>query len=427
MCENEGRPISPLSDLQAATDTVLVLRCKSRNGAQRNDGTIWYNVSMQTFKIEQTDLQCVVTWRYLCVSVFPLIIFFAGWTAMLVFMTCMAFAHQQFEVLLFLLPFWAVSLGLFAVIAHMLFGKTRFVLDANGIKTIYTCLRFRHEKHIDIAEIRRFEKSVHRGNKRRTRKFRVICQNKNVDFCPPESEIDNLCNRLNGFLGTLKEESIELPAKWEAPAPMVLGLESPPQHLEPPAKSRWQYQTELAGLCFQCRGKGRISKFFVWILTAVLYNGLLIPFVLAMCGVIEPDNPLEGLDWWFLLFIVIGVGIGGIVFCVVAFNSFLNLFRRTSWRFAHGEAVFHTARIRSRTTHHDLTGWNSLAIRVVRAEKDKEPKDNTELRKFYEEGDHWQVAFRDKNGTDLAVINNLSKPEALWMADVILREQRAIR
>ena len=381
---------------------------------------------MQSFTIEQTDSQCVVTWRYFCVSVFPLFFFFVAWTALLGFMTCIAFAHQQFDVLLFLLPFWAVSLGLFAVIAHMLFGKTRFVLDANGIETIYTCLRFRREKHIGIAEIRRFEKSVHRGNKRRTHKFRVICQNKNVDFCPPESEIDNLCNRLNGFLGT-KEESIELPAKWEVPAPKVLGLDSPPQHLKPPTKSRWQYQTELAGFCFRCRGKGRIRKFFVWILTAVLYNGLLTPFVLVMCGVIEPDDPLEGLDWWFSLFIVIGVGIGGIVFCGVAFNSFLNLFRRTNWRFVHGEAVFHTARIGSRTTHHDLTNWNSLAVRLVRHWKIIEPQYNDELRKFYEEGDRWQVAFLDKNGADIAVINNLHKPEALWMVDVILREQRAIR
>ncbi|MCL2304112.1 MAG: hypothetical protein FWC43_02070, partial [Planctomycetaceae bacterium] len=79
---------------------------------------------MQTFKIEQTDLQCVVTWRFFSFAVVFSLVFLTIWTVGCLVMTGAALAHQQFEVLLFMLPFWAVWLVLLAFIANVLFGKT---------------------------------------------------------------------------------------------------------------------------------------------------------------------------------------------------------------------------------------------------------------------------------------------------------------
>ena len=117
----------------------------------------------------------------------------------------------------------------------------------------------------------------------------------------------------------------------------------------------------------------------------------------------------------------------GLFLAVVVLNGFLELFRRTIWRFAYGEAVFRSARIISRIKHYDLTGYNTLAIRLVRADKSEEPENESDLETFYEEGDHWQLAFLDKNDADLVVIEKLRKPESLCLADVILRKWRAIR
>ena len=208
---------------------------------------------------------------------------------------------------------------------------------------------------------------------------------------------------------------------------MVFALTSPPQHLDPPPKCRWSYQEDFNGFGFRFRDDGKLMELFVLILTAVFWNGLVSVFVLLLLGILDPAQQPEGFTWWFLFFFLIPCVLIGLLLVVVAFNGSLELFRRTTWRFAFGEAVFHTARIRSRIKHYDLTGWNSLAIRLVRADKSKEPENDDELETFYEEGDHWQLTFLDKNDADLATIEKLRKPEALWLADVILRERRTIR
>ncbi|MCL2709524.1 MAG: hypothetical protein FWE95_01475 [Planctomycetaceae bacterium] len=227
---------------------------------------------MQTFNIEKTDSQWEVTWRYFSLDVIVSLAFFAFWTGMLGLMTCMVLVHQRFEFLLFLLPFWAVVFGLFAWVANILFGKTRFVLDKDGLETEWTCLSIRRERRFDLADIRRFETKVRHGNKgRRTYSLQIVLRLDNANFSAPtgESTFDDLCKQLNDFLHTLK----------------------------------------------------------------------------------TGDAP-------------------------------------------------------------DAAG---------------EPEGEGNLREFYEDGKFWQVAFRDKSEADIAVIDGLYNAEALWLADVVLREQRTIR
>jgi len=69
----------------------------------------------------------------------------------------------------------------------------------------------------------------------------------------------------------------------------------------------------------------------------------------------------------------------------------------------------------------------TFKIRLACAKQSEELDNEDDLENFYEEGNHWQLAFLDKSETDLAVIEKLRKPEALWLADVILRERRTIR
>ena len=387
---------------------------------------------MSTFKIEQTDSQCVVTWRHISCAVIPLLIFFTAWTAGSVFFTCMAlFVEQDFHVFLFTLPFLAISFILFAVIANMLFGKTRLVLDENGFESDWTCLSIKREKHVELADIRRFETKVHRSRKGGpTYSLQVVLQERSTNFTAPadEKELNSLCKQLNVFLNVLKTGSeAGVPAQWEEPMPMVLAFNSSPQHLDPPPKNRWSYQADFNGFGFRFRDDGIVGSLFFTLFATAFWNGIVSVFVLNLLGIPDPAKQPEGLMWWFQFFFFIPFVLIGLLLVVVVFNGFLELFRRTTWRFAFGEAVFRTARIRSRIKHYDLTGWNSLAIRLVRADKSKEPENESELETFYEEGDHWQLAFLDKSDADLAVIEKLRKPEALWLTDVILRERRAIR
>jgi len=148
----------------------------------------------------------------------------------------------------------------------------------------------------------------------------------------------------------------------------------------------------------------------------------------------------EGDEWWSMLIGVCIFGFVGLIILGGAVYAFLELLRRTTWRFTYGEAEFRTVRvIPAREKRHELTGWNSLVVRVVRNEnmedivpairneKDDKPAGDVDLREFYEGSKYWQLAFISAADEQLLAIDNLSKTEALWMADVILREQRTIR
>ena len=343
------------------------------------------NTSMQTFKIEKTETQCVVTWQFYTHAVFVLLPFLACLTFPCVVVIYHVFTKQvpvqQFwnglTILLFFGTFWFVF---FVFVANIFFGKTRLVLDKTGLETLWTCLFFKRKKRIALTELRRFEKVIRKGkNGNRWYLLRVI-GNKKFHFMTPsksnEYELDELCVRLNVCLKALQAcrqipddttEAEEMETLFPKPPPIVFEFDSPPQYLDPPTKTRWQYQTDFDGFGFQ-----------KW------------------------DNILE-------------------------------LFRITTWMFALGEAKFRTGRLGwVRNAAHDLTDWHSLVVRVPETEYenyytkhvDRKPD---EILTYYDGESVWQLAFLNAASERIMAIEKLSKLEALWMADVLLREQRAVR
>ena len=163
---------------------------------------------MQTFKIEKTDIQCVVTWRYftICGLLF-MFVWLAIWTVCCVAMIEIVSEHD-IGILLIALFFWFFWMLAVATLINMLFGKTRLVLDETGLASLWTCLFFKRKKRIDLTDINRFE-GIDEGGDCWYR-FRVVCREKNAVYsCVPsissEKEIENLCNQLNALLETLKQ------------------------------------------------------------------------------------------------------------------------------------------------------------------------------------------------------------------------------
>ena len=184
---------------------------------------------MQTFKIEKTDSQCVVTWRhYTRLGVF---VMFSGLAFMAIpLVTLTPHALHALIVFCAALSIWIFWLLSFAFVVHMLFGETQFVLDEDGLNAIYTCLTFESEKRFALTEIRRFEKDIrwrknrdtcllrvsfHEESDNSMKSFRLHTNgSKSKSFCLPvkggiEDELDVLCEQLNAFLETLKAEIID--------------------------------------------------------------------------------------------------------------------------------------------------------------------------------------------------------------------------
>jgi len=164
---------------------------------------------VKTFNIEKTDTQCVVTWRLFAPDAIFMLIPLVGMTAAGVLILYTGIVQREIKVILFSLPVWGLYLFLFTVIVHTLVGKTKFVLDENGLDTIYTCLMFKWERQFNLAEIRHFEKNIIRRPKGgKSYSLRVDWLDDEAAFSLPTNvlveELDDLCGQLNGYLAILK-------------------------------------------------------------------------------------------------------------------------------------------------------------------------------------------------------------------------------
>jgi hypothetical protein len=256
------------------------------------------------------------------------------------------------------LLFWGLWLLILVGIVHVMDGKTVFVLNKEGLHTAYTCHKYKRERQWNLARIRRFAKKAHRTKRGYYYSPRVVCQKGNYagfsTTLATEKEVDDLCDYLNVFLGTLKAKENGVPVQCELPDAVTFAYNAPPQHIEPPPKCRWHFQTNFDNIGFQKR------------------------------------------DW----------------------------FRTTTWTFTRGEAEYRTVRFgRVRTVHHSLTGWNSLRVCLPAGEQIKseliaEGRADA-IRDHYNGSNLWQVAFLNANDEQLLAIEELSKLEALWIADLL--------
>ena len=173
---------------------------------------------MQTFKIEKTKTQCVVTWRQYSHAFLILLIPFAYLTIPCVIFVYQIFVQRAFFVIVLAIPMWIIGLLSFTLITHMLFGKMEFVLNDDGLDTTYTCLTIKWKKWFNLVELHCFEKKFRdRRTVGSSYSLRVVCQDDKTSqsfSLPPKylsrkkevKEIDNLCEQLNAFLETLKAQ-----------------------------------------------------------------------------------------------------------------------------------------------------------------------------------------------------------------------------
>jgi len=307
----------------------------------------------------------------------------------------------------------------------LLSGKGHLVLNENGLESLWAGLLGNQEDRGRLADVRLFEKAVHHQRTRKGRGsdtyyLRAVCRGKNIDLLSPTSgrELDNLCASLNALLVKLKTEA--WPTPWDGiPEPVVLAINSAPQRLEPPPKSRWRYQEEFDGFSFQKRGGSNSWEIIVYFIFAVV-SGIFAGIFAFIGGEIES-------------MVALICGLLVLIFLVMSLYKLIDFFfRKTSWAFSRGQARFRTVLLLwARTANYELTGWSSLAAQIVDEERnytqelqlDCEPN---KVRNYYNGESRWQLVFLNAGDEQLAVIEQLFKPEALWIADVLIREQRAI-
>ena len=167
---------------------------------------------MQTFNIEKSDSQCIVTWRYVGQwrLLFLVALVLIAWAVLsVVFISEQRFVEfaitssgaLPFAAILFALRYWTV----------------RLVLDETGLELHWKFFSIERKRRFSLDEIRLFQLEIYqassygRGRHRRqtdpSNRLRVVCQeDDNADFYTPASarEVNDLCDQLNDFLSRLK-------------------------------------------------------------------------------------------------------------------------------------------------------------------------------------------------------------------------------
>ena len=154
--------------------------------------------------------------------------------------------------------------------------------------------------------------------------------------------------------------------------------------------------------------------------------------MLLLLGTLGSEPQPKGGQWWLLFFFLIPFVAIGLLLIFTVLNSFLEIFRTTTWTFSYDMATFRTARLGlGQTENYDLSDWNSLAVHIFENEENDSDTQrffvDDDMQQIFEECAFWQLAFLNAAGETLVSIDELYKSEALWMADIVLRERRSIR
>ena len=185
-------------------------------------------MSMQALTIEQTDSQCVVTWRHFSIGTIARAVLVGGvvlspicfWT-IAEFFNRLRMDDDVSGAVTLLAIFGGMWLWCFAVLLNSLYGKMSFALDGKGLETTWTCPLMKQRKQFELDDIQGFKREdypINQGKGSRRQglwytRMRVQCKREYfVDYMVPlpifsagaDKEFDDLCDLLNTFLGELK-------------------------------------------------------------------------------------------------------------------------------------------------------------------------------------------------------------------------------
>ena len=161
---------------------------------------------MQTIKIEQTGSQCIVSWRHFSNIVYIRIFFLTVLTVISLYLLYNAFNAQLNQAtILCALVVWVYWLYEIRDVSNLLFGNTRLILDENGFHSVQISPPFKRERRLAFTDIRQFE-TLYQGwyaslyvTRANGKKIYFTASRKT-----PQTELDNLRDRLNAFLSTQK-------------------------------------------------------------------------------------------------------------------------------------------------------------------------------------------------------------------------------
>lgn len=200
-----------------------------------------------------------------------------------------------------------------------------------------------------------------------------------------------------------------------------LSLEDPPEGLEPPKDCRWSFWADAERFGFSRPGEFSLINAFLTLVVALVVNGALIAILLAQFGLLPNAKPAQDVPWWGVPLFLVPFFAFGLLLLTAFFLTVTEPFRRRTWMISPQGLEYRDSRFRwSEYRKQPLHGLAGLRLRRGRIPRRGRKPDSDQ------DGTDWRLVFSDEKEADLAAIDELTEGEALWMADVVLRERGRI-
>jgi hypothetical protein len=368
-----------------------------------------------------------------------LLLWLIGWTVGCAWMLVNVLHHPSLGTFALALPFWAAWLFVGSLLIWMLFGKETLFLgcgDAFFLRTAIIRLPSRLVPRNEIQGFRECSSNYHEnGHYLWGIEMLTLGEPVRFAFRLPDRERAWLIHQLNRFLESSEphqEQHHRQPPRTRTRGTpfgtatlanrTVLATETLTfQHAlgEPPTDCSWQLLEDLDTFAFWQKGRLDLGPFSLLLFFNLVWNSMVLLFVMVLFGFMPNNNPPHGWEWLGLFVFLIPFEVIGLVMFAVFLLVLLEPCRRTDWRFESNRFI---RQIRWPLYCHrrawDVVGLDRLELRRRDANDPRHRRlpevtmDIADLRLF-------ELTVVDCNNVDLCEIGNLTEGEALWMAHIV--------
>lgn len=385
-----------------------------------------------------------------------LVLWLIGWTVGCVFLVGLAIKEPKLMTVLFAVPFWASWIFVFCLVLKMFMQFEEFALDAQGASYARRTIVPMASRQVPLNEILGFGKYarvVDSESGQRTSGLKMHTLGAPLKFAEGLSGHERLWLefQLNDHLAALgggaadderresgrrdpPDEDAADPALAEAGAAGAVASAPRPRRaarrtprravlalrreaVEPPSDSAWQREDSFDWFAFRQRGKLSWGVLGGLLFINAFWNGIVSVFVMALFSR-DMGRP-QGAEWWGLFFFLIPFEVIGLVMLVGLVGVLVEPLRVTSWRFTRQTIEHRVKRLGIGPTR---TYWVD-PLRRIELDTLGGAGRGTKRRLRTGASGRCRLVFIDQNNTELVSIDGLTRGEARWMGDAILRER----
>ncbi len=377
-----------------------------------------------------------------------MILFLAGWTVGCVFLTGAVIREQSLFIVLFAIPFWASWLLVFCVMLKKLFAREEFLLDISGAKFqrwVFVPIKTRCILLDEIEGFLTYSRITDNESGAEVWGIEMYTLGKSLQFAEglPDQErlwlewqLDDLLDNLRGpdekpALASGEDESFVEEGMDEEnfeDIEDVVVLELGKQPRKQPSDCRWQRVNDFDSIQLFRQGRLGCGTVLSLLFVNAFWNGMVSVFVLALYGFGDVEGIPEGIGWWGMFVFLIPfelIGLGMFIGLLAAVTAPL---QRTAWQLGRNfierrssllglgpRKMFHVDSLRRIEVRYDFDQGGLL--------KSLKSMFNTQNQSIA--GNTMAIVLIDNDNIEVCTIGGLTKGEAFWIGDVILREREA--